>query len=148
MPTERYWTTALCSGTALIVAGGFGDSSLSVVEVMNTETLQWSTAADLLEPLSCASATVCGDRIYIVERRDRDMVPTKLVHSCSLGDLLQSCTSSKLSMSSMWKRVADLPVIDSTCVSLYGRLLAIGGEDSDNKSTTAIRMYNSTSDSL
>ena len=52
MPTKRQWTTALCTGTTLIVAGGMGvDTVLSIVEVMNTESHQWSTAADLPEPM-------------------------------------------------------------------------------------------------
>ena len=53
MPTKRYGSTALCTGTALIVAGGVSEdhSTLQTVEVMNTETLQWSTAAHLPQPV-------------------------------------------------------------------------------------------------
>ena len=50
MPTKRYGSTALCTETALIVAGG-RSVDYTIVEVMNTETLQWSTAADLPHPL-------------------------------------------------------------------------------------------------
>ena len=35
----------------------------------------------------------------------------------------------------------------TTCVSIHGRLLAIGGMDSDRKSTSAIHIYNPTTDS-
>ena len=68
MPTKRRWTTSLCTGTALIVAGGWGIGSLvlSTVEIMNTETHQWSTAADLPQPMYHASATVCGDQLYML----------------------------------------------------------------------------------
>ena len=53
---------------ALIVAGGRGqdDIMLKTVEVMNTETLQWSTAANLLEPQENASLSVCGDYLYML----------------------------------------------------------------------------------
>ena len=34
------------------------------VEVLNTETLQWSAAAALPQPLTFAPAAVCGDQIY------------------------------------------------------------------------------------
>ena len=42
MPTKRKRTTALCTGTTLIVIGGMGegDKSLATVEVMNTENHQ------------------------------------------------------------------------------------------------------------
>ena len=49
MPTKRKRTTAIQTGSALIVAGGSGVDGrvLSTVEVMNTDNHQWSTAADL-----------------------------------------------------------------------------------------------------
>ena len=52
MPTKRRGSTALCTGAALIVAEGMKyGPALQVVEVLNTETLQWSTAANLPRPL-------------------------------------------------------------------------------------------------
>ena len=61
MPTQRRRSIALCTGTTLIVAGGEGEGYdvLSTVEVMNTGTHQWSTAADLPELTYLGSATVC-----------------------------------------------------------------------------------------
>lgn len=133
MPTERYYTTALGTGSVLIVAGGIREV---VVEVM--KSFQWFRAADLPEPaLSNASAVVCGDRIYVLGGRDEDGEPTKLVYSCVLSALLQSCTRHGVSKTAniIWEKIADLPVTDSTYVSFHGRLLAIGGEQSSNKST-------------
>lgn len=48
MPTKRNQATSLCIEAALIVAGGNGEGgvSLRTVEVMTTETCQWSTAKD------------------------------------------------------------------------------------------------------
>ena len=65
MTTKRFGSTALCTRTALIVAGGMNDhyNSLQKVEVMNTETLQWSTAADLPQPLQCAIGTYFEDPV-------------------------------------------------------------------------------------
>ena len=47
----------------------------------------------------------------------------------------------------VWHQLADTPVTLSTCASLHGRLLAVGGKDSDGKQTTAIRAYNKTTNS-
>ena len=68
MPTKRYSTASVCSGKSLIVAGGTGGDHklLHVVEVMDTETLQWSTASSLPFALRYASATICQDRIYLL----------------------------------------------------------------------------------
>ena len=61
MPTKRRSTTAVCTGATLIVAGGQGKGgALSTVEVMNTETHQWSTAADLPKSMYAAAVTICA----------------------------------------------------------------------------------------
>ena len=68
MPTKRWGSTALCTGITLIIAGGKTeqDSELKTVEIMNTATKQWSTAADLPQPTSFAPAAVCGNQFYIL----------------------------------------------------------------------------------
>ena len=43
-----------------------GGSRLQTTEVMDTETLEWSTAADLPQPVSRAPGAVCGDHVYIL----------------------------------------------------------------------------------
>ena len=54
MPTKRSCVAALCTGTALIVAGGSEDNSPKqrIIEVLNADTQQWHTAPDLPEPLA------------------------------------------------------------------------------------------------
>ena len=68
MPTKRRLAAVVCSGKALVVAGGKGGgwTKLTTVEVMDVDTLNWSTASSLPCPLFDASATVCGDRVYLV----------------------------------------------------------------------------------
>ena len=153
MPTKRRDTTALCTGTALIVAGGIGDYRvLSTVEVMNTENHQWSTAADLPEPVYYLSATVYGNQIYMLGGVNNEFTFTKSVYTCSVSALLQSCVPNSLKenlqrqslevRTSTWRQLADLPVKQSVCQSFHSRLLAIGGYDS-GEATTAVYMYNS-----
>ena len=138
---------ALCTGTALIVAGGWNETS---VEVMNTETQKWSNAAPLPEPLYNASATIYGDRIYILGGNGATFDGLISVFTCSLSTLLQSCSMDFPDGVTVWSKIADLPVTNSTCVSLNGRLLAIGGiETGENNPacTTAVYMYNSIANS-
>ena len=140
MTKKRVLANAVTIGRALIVAGGFG-GGLATVEIMNTDTRQWSTAADLPQPMSSASATVCGDRIYMCEG--------KSVITCSLPALLQSCSpkifeaqpSTPLPQGPVWSTVTDLPVKQSTLVSINNRLFAIGGLGSVDKPTTAVHLY-------
>ena len=157
MPTKRCVTAVVCSSKSLIVAGGLGEGikNLRVVEVMDTETLQWSTASSLPHPLSEATATLCGDQVYVLGGFSGG--PSKSVFTCSLAALLQSCQSQSLvaqlktlpltSRPKVWHQLADTPVILSTCASLHGQLLAVCGKGSDDKETTAIHMYNTTTNS-
>ena len=156
MPTKRYWTAVVCSGRSLVVAGGTGDiiTILSTVEVMDTESLQWFTASSLPHPLSSASATICGENLYLLGSYDQSG-QTKSVFTCSLSVLLQSCQPQPLGARSLspaqesgvWQKTADTPVYQSTCTTLCGHLLAVGGRDSDRKPITAIHKYDPINDS-
>ena len=164
MPTKRCLATALCTGTALIVAGGRGQDRVvtETVEVMNTKSCRWLSAADLPEPLFCSSAAVCGDRIYLAGGKDRHGLSIPTVYTCSVSALLKSCKSRLFrtrhpllsdptfptaDQPSIWRRIADLPVVGSTCVSVNGQLVAVGGRELNHSATTAIHVYYSSSDS-
>ena len=151
MPTKRWLTIAVCSDRSLVVAGGStGYKFLSTVEVMDTETLQWSTASSLPHTLHQATATLCGDQIYILGGFNQANKYSKSVFTCSLASLLMSCQPQSLLarlkafFTKVWQKLADTPVTLSTCASVHGQLLAVGGCDSDDKATTDIHMYNTT----
>ena len=142
MPTKRRGTTAVTSKEHLIVAGGTNGPDdvdyVSKVDVMDTKTLVWSTVASLPHPYNFGSATICGDHLYMLGGYD-DKDKTKSVQTCSLTELLQSSSSSSLSV---WHRVADAPTYLSTCAAVNGQLLAVGGCDESYQSTAAIYKYN------
>ena len=149
MPTKRLGAAAVCSGKSLVVAGGYSTSLLNIVEVMDTETIQWSTASSLPFALKYASGTICQDIIYLLG--DDDSKKPRSVLACSMADLLQSCRSQSLgerlkktlTVRAVWHHVANLPVRSSSCVTLCGWLLAVGGcDDNFKKCTTAIYQYN------
>ena len=96
MPTKRNGTAAVCSGKSLVVAGGLGRDHklLHTVEVMDTETLQWSTASSLPFALRYASATICQDCIYLLGQ-DSNTEPCSVL-ACFMADLLQSCPPQSL----------------------------------------------------
>ena len=151
MPTSRYGVCVLVTSNALIVAGGGGyNGKVATTEVLNTATLQWSTALDLPQPTFCGSLVQVSDnQIYMVGAYDKDRGPIKSVYTYSLNALLQTCSpqsfgahpASSRSSSNVWRSVANIPAIDSAYVSLHGQLLAVGGEDSDSKLITAIHVY-------
>ena len=159
MPTKRWWTSAVCGGKSLIVAEGIAgrDEYLSTVEVLDTESLQWSTASSLPHPLCGELAAICGDQVYMLGGYDQSKKYTKSLFTCSLAALLQSCKPQSLGAQmntlplanrpNVWHQLADTPVTLSSWVALHGKLLAVGGCDSDDKKTTAIHMYNTITNS-
>ena len=148
MPTKRYHVAVLCSGTALVVAGGShgNDQKMTTVEILSTETQQWYTAPDLPEPLSESSLIHCGDRVYLLGGVNKDHIGTNSVYCCSLTSLLSSVVSKSAntplqsSKGGKWSRIADLPAKLSTGISLNGQLLAVGGTQ-NSEEITAVHVY-------
>ena len=145
MPTKRASATAICTESSLIVVGGTGYRRFECpVEIMSIEGHQWSIATSINiqeDVFRRASGVVCGDQLYILGSYD-----SKSVYSCTLGDLLQSCQSAPTPkvatprksgyFSSTWRKLADLPICRSTCVSFCGHLIAIGGTTSPTDTNT------------
>ena len=153
MPTKRKWLAVISAQNYLIAAGGMRDGKiLSAVEVMNIATQEWYTAASLPVPVSNMSATVCGGRLYLLAGKYTNINPTRAVFTCTLDSLLHSCyppsqTPPHTNEADVWQRIADIPMQYSTCTTLNGRVLAVGGEDSHGTHTADVYMYNADSDS-
>ena len=154
MPTARSHTAAVCSGHSLIVAGGEGDrysNKLATVEVLDIDTKQWSTACSLPHPFSLATISICRERLYLMGGLDETDV-THSVLTCSVPELLQSQTEKLRTepepdrQTTKWRRIADAPSSLSSCATLCGQLVAVGGWK-DDKDTAAIFVYKETTDS-
>ena len=157
------------TNTSLIVAGGWRPQTflliqtrsqmLKEVEVMDTQTLQWSTVASLPFPLQQATATICGGRLYIGggyttdSGYTTDAVQTNSVVMCGVKDLLQGVSlATRLGLSSsppVWRQVASLPVVLSSLVTFQGQLLAVGGGITykTTDSTSEVMQYDATTNS-
>ena len=156
MPTKRYGSSALSTGTSLIVAGGVGiqNTLLATIEVMNIETQQWFTATDLPKPVHTSSLVQVGeDDIYLLGGYDISWHGRKSVYTCSISSLLNSCFTrsigtrlsrafSQTTLATVWNKSVSLPILFSACVSVHGKLLAVGGVDAYHKFTATIHMYN------
>ena len=124
MPTKRALPGVANTPTHLVVAGGKSTIDLATVEVLNTKTLQWSTANSLPEAVGYPQMTTCGGYIYLANIDNK-------VFSCPVEDLLKSTNSSD--SGSVWTRLANIPTPKrSRLATLRGRVLAIGGEHGRN----------------
>jgi serine/threonine protein kinase len=143
MPTKRYNTAAVTTKEYLIVAGGksgkSSKTSLSIVEVMDISSKTWSTVASLPHPYSGASATISGDQIYLLGGSD-DSREKMTVLACSMAQLLQASPS-------VWHQIADTLTYCSTCTTINGELVAIGGYNRQGKRMNDVYSYDSTKNS-
>ena len=140
------------TNTSLIVAGRCSpDEKKALVEVMDIQTLRWSTVASLPYALDQTTATICGDRLYI--GGGITCGSNKSVVMCEVEDLLQSQPQSLATRpglsSSPWKEVAPLAVKLSSLVTFQGQLLAVGGRTTgrDADSTSDVMQYDVTTNS-
>ena len=142
MPTRRYGATAITTATRghLIVAGGATGpyQYTNTVEIMDMLNLVWSTGASLPYPYIEASAAICGDRIFMLGGEDHNCKMSRSVLTCSLSKLIQPQGAPL----PQWGTISDVPNFGSTCVTLRGELMAIGGHDKKSKDVAAVYKYN------
>ena len=150
MSTRRCRCSVVCVQRSLVVAGGVIDGNIvcNTVELLNIDTHAWTTAACLPEALYRSSMAVCGNSIYLLGGFDKKHSAVRAVLVCPVDFLLNPRSSSisgisAATSSTVWSRAADLSVTQSTCVSLRGQLLAIGGMgiDQTNYRSADIHMY-------
>ena len=145
MPTKRSHAAAVTTKQYLIVVGGVsGSSRLDTVEVMDIQRSVWSSLSCLLHPCYLATATVCGDQLYIIGGFDKSSSHTKSVQTCSLTKLMQSRKDVPPAL--VWNRITDAPVFCSTSAAVNGELVVVGGGDKEKSKTSAIHKYNPTAD--
>ena len=113
-------------GNYIVVVGG-SDSWTTTVEVFHVKTRTWcELEAYLPPPLPQPSTTICGDQLHIVGHDGSG-------YSCSLQDILSSYqpnTSQSTSHSVTWTPLPQLPVENSTVVTLSGQLVVVGNNQS------------------
>ena len=155
MPTKRASPTVVHANDTLIVAGGQSQhpSILKIVEVLDTQSKQWTTVSPLPFPAFKSSAILNKDTIYMTAGEGSYHHPKYSVLSCSLPRLLRTaycatpqsdtsatCDSPALPPRSPWRTISDLPVHGSSLAVIKGDLLAVGGlEDVRDHSVSSSR---------
>ena len=138
LPTKRKVPTVVYANDMLVVAGGLdGESSLSVVEVLNTQTKQWFVASSLSFPVSQGSAVVWGDHVYLTAGGASPPPEKYSLLNCSLKALVHSNPKS-----TVWEKIMPLPVCLSSLAIVSGHLLALGGISSHLDSIKDVSRYN------
>lgn len=127
MPTRHESPATAQCGKFLSVVGGRNTTS---VDILDTNTKEWSAAAVLPQNVYLMSAALCNDKLYLLGGyKVFSDAATRKVFTCTVSDLLGSC-SQPHTAASVWQQIADAPLLASTCVAVNGEILAIGGRHS------------------
>ena len=142
----RICPAVVTTNTSLIVAGGWRTDQIPTeVEMMDLQTLRWTSVASLPCSFSEATATICGDRLYIGGGFSTDGLTNSVV-MCEVKDLQSQSLATGPGLSSsppVWKEITPLPVVLSSLVTFQDQLLAVGGSTtgSGTGSTSEVRQY-------
>ena len=136
---------------ALIVAGGFdGHRNVDVVEVLNTDTLEWAFAHPMPHCFGLVIGAVCDGQLYITGGYIGAAQPSPSVLTCSLDDLIGIRPKRRIFPSrqrEVWRKIHNAPFTRSTLVSCSGRLLAVGGATETEVPTASVSQYDPNTDS-
>ena len=125
MPTARVRPSTVTIPTHLIVAGGWtglrGDA-LSKVEILDLDTLQWSSARSLPQALQYPHLILCSGHLYFSENGTVFTSPVK--------DLLKSASVNSSVSGSVWTKLTDVSVpYRASLVTMRDEVLAVGGRE-------------------
>ena len=142
MHTARSHCSAVVHNEWLVVAGGMSPSSeiLSSVEVMNTNSKQWYAGPPTPISWGYMKTATVGDECYFMGGYNVTGSPTNTVYSVSLSALTTGLNS-RTRKGQIWKEISGLQTTHSAPLSISGSLLAVGGEDKDRNTLTAIHLY-------
>ena len=146
MPTARFDLSAFTHKTHLIACGGVTSwtsvkqyTCITTVEMLNSETGQWSTLAPLPFTLRNMSITISNRRCYLVGGQDHESID-RTACSAPLPLLIESA-SQPSTPSAVWEVLPNCPLYGSTAAELRGCVLALGGKTQGVSSCTDVYVY-------
>ena len=132
MPTAREWVSAVGYKRWVLVVGGHGKRC---VEVLDTVSKKWYTAAPLPSDAVQPSLAVIQDTLYIVWG---ELFAVSISIPMLISDAMSQSTASDEPRSTEWQPLPHTPTSDPAITSFHGSLIAVGEYDSPS---STIAMY-------
>ena len=123
MPTAREWVSAVgYKRWVLTVGGEVGGIWKRCVEVLDTVSKKWYTAASLPSDALRPSLAVIQDTLYVVWGKSAVSVSIPML----ISDAMSQSTASDEPRSTEWQPLPDTPTYHPAITSFHGSLLAVG----------------------
>ncbi|XP_064407586.1 kelch-like protein 24 [Halichondria panicea] len=141
MNIARHSSTAVSFNNYIIVAGGRDDKvRISSVEVLDVASRRWYIAQSLPNPQSELKSTLIGNTLYLMGGWDHTRGAIKTVHHVDLNELIAKALSN-LDTPTLWQILQEVPLKFSAPLSIGRSLLAVGGRDDRDNSSSSIHLY-------
>ena len=165
LPTARSHTTVFKYKSTIVVSGGIthwnDDNKLrtrtTAVEVFQTKTYQWHHAEPLPVSHNSMSCAIVDGTFYLIGGTRSDGYASRHTYCTSVSNLISralppdhpetSSTPQASPSPPTWRVLPKCPLGYFTAAELGGCLLAIGGRDSSNSSSSAVHMYSPSTNS-
>ena len=165
LPTVCMYPTAVNYRSTLVVSGGLThwhtnyqlSTYTNAVEVFQTKTYQWHHAEPLPVAHSRISCAVVDGTFYIIGGAKSNGYASRQAYCTSVSNLISralppdypetSSTPQSSPSPPTWQVLPECPLYCSTAAELGGCLLAIGGLDDSNSSSSAVHMYSPSTNS-
>ena len=151
LPTARMCPTAVNYKSTIVVSGGITDwktdTRTTAVEVFQTKTYQWHHAEPLPVAHSNMSCAVVDGTFYLIGG-NKSGAASKQAYCTSTSNLISQALSPNHPQTSStpqaspspptWQVLPECPLYYFTAAELGGCLLAIGGQDGSDSSSSAV----------
>ena len=139
MPTARCWVSVVgYKRWVLAVGGDVSDEEIGYegrcVEVLDTVSKKWYTAAPLPSDAQQPSLAVIQDTLYVVWGKSAVSISIPML----ISDAMSQSTASNEPGSTEWQPLPDTPTYHPAITSFHGSLLTVGAWDSPS---STIAMY-------
>ncbi len=154
LPTARHYVTTATSGNTLIVAGGSikNNQRIATVEILDIAKKEWSRGVDLPLPISSPSSVLCGEDFYVLGGFSPEGKQSTVAVCCAVRDLIRSSTPASEKKTQVetretytlgfpWREIPAAPLTHTTCTSLNGSLVLVGGLKNGKKASGEVYRY-------
>ena len=142
MPTARYATTATGYQSQLIVMGGCSDFKHpnSIVELLNSTTLQWFTCNNFPHPISIVKPVIIGNILYVLGGSFENTSSTEEFARCEHSKRVYATSLHTLPDNHLsWHRLTDTPWYGSSIANIDNHVLAVGGIQTHHDTVSVLR---------
>ena len=144
MPVGRTDPGCACYQHYLIVAGGDTSSyiqSLTSVEILDTKSGQWFKAPPMMYNGLRIRSEIIGKNLYFLFIYRSFLTSSKSILRVSLPTLISHTLQGKNRDASIWEKLPDVPLYQTTLFSIGNMLLTAGGSHAGTVSLALTALY-------